>query len=81
MRRLDLIGGYIDYVLAQICALQFWVRAGEDREQAMKDYVALCLRGGEAPFLDLARSAGLNSPFEKEAVLEVVHRARSELGD
>ena len=54
---------------------------GEDREQAMKDYVALCLRGGEAPFLDLARSAGLKSPFEKETVLEVVHRARSELGD
>jgi M3 family oligoendopeptidase len=72
---------YIDYVLAQICALQFWVRAEGDREQTMKDYVALCLRGGEAPFLDLARSAGLKSPFEEGTVLEVVHRARSMLGE
>lgn len=55
---------YIDYVLAQICALQFWKRADENREEAMRDYIALCKRGGEAAFQELATSAKLQSPFE-----------------
>jgi M3 family oligoendopeptidase len=67
---------YIDYVLAQICARQFWVRADEDRKAAMKDYVALCSRGGEAPFRELAKSAGLRSPFEPGCLTAVVSKAR-----
>ena len=55
---------YIDYVLAETCAMQFWVRAEKDRAAAMKDYVALCSRGGEAPFQSLVRGAGLVSPFD-----------------
>ena len=49
---------YIDYVLAETCAMQFWVRADNDRATAMKDYVALCGRGGEASFQSLVRGAG-----------------------
>ena len=56
---------YIDYVLAQTCALQFWVRAEKDRDEAMKAYVALCRRGGEAPFQELARSAGVDQPVRR----------------
>jgi M3 family oligoendopeptidase len=70
---------YIDYVLAQTCALQFWVRAESDRAGAMKDYVALCKRGGEAPFQALARSAGLTSPFDAGCLAGVVARARRAL--
>ncbi|MBK8207535.1 MAG: M3 family oligoendopeptidase [Planctomycetes bacterium] len=67
---------YIDYVLAQLCALQFWVRATDDRDKAMADYVALCKRGGEAPFQQLAKGAGLKSPFEPGALTRIVGQAR-----
>ena len=30
---------YIDYVLAATCALQFWIRAEDNPQQALKDYV------------------------------------------
>lgn len=71
---------YIDYVLAMTCALQFWDRMNREPEQAMQDYVALCERGGEAPFLDLARSAGLTSPFEEGCLQDAAGRARAYLG-
>jgi M3 family oligoendopeptidase len=70
---------YIDYTLAQVCALQFWVRAQADRAAAMQDYVALCRRGGEAPFQTLVRSAGLVSPFDEGCLERVVEAARGVL--
>jgi M3 family oligoendopeptidase len=70
---------YIDYVLAQTCALQFWVRAERDRDGAMADYVALCRRGGQAPFRGLVASAGLTSPFDEGCLAEVVDAARAAL--
>ncbi|MGH9004473.1 MAG: M3 family metallopeptidase, partial [Acidimicrobiia bacterium] len=71
---------YIDYVLAQTCALQFWSRAESDFDGAMAAYVTLCERGGQAPFQELVRSAGLTSPFEAGCLAEVVGRARTALG-
>jgi M3 family oligoendopeptidase len=66
---------YIDYTLALCCALQFWVRAEADRDATMSAYVDLCARGGEAPFRDLVRSAGLRSPFEEGVLADVVRSA------
>jgi len=71
---------YIDYTLAGVCAMQFWIKAEKDRVRAMRDYVALCKRGGEAPFQDLVRSAGLTSPFDEGCLGEVVARASATLG-
>ena len=71
---------YIDYTLAGVCAMQFWVKAEKDRAQAMQDYVALCKRGGEAPFQTLVRSAGLVSPFDQGCLGEVVAQASRALG-
>lgn len=71
---------YIDYTLAQTLALQFWLRSEEDFAGAMTDYVALCARGGEAPFLDLVRGAGMRSPFEPGSLKDVVQRAEQVLG-
>jgi M3 family oligoendopeptidase len=66
---------YIDYTLALCCALQFWVRAEADRDATMDAYVNLCARGGEAPFRELVRSAGLRSPFEEGVLADVVRSA------
>ena len=70
---------YIDYVLAQTCAFQFWLRAEREPDEALQAYVALCKRGGEAPFQELARSAGLTSPFDEGCLEAVVERARATL--
>jgi M3 family oligoendopeptidase len=70
---------YIDYGLAQTCAMQLWVQAEDDRSGAMEAYVDLCHRGGEAPFAELVKSAGLVSPFEDGCLQRVVEHARREL--
>jgi M3 family oligoendopeptidase len=71
---------YIDYTLAQCCAMQFWMKSRRDYAGAMAAYVALCGRGGSAPFQDLVRSAGLVSPFADGALADVVQEAEAVLG-
>lgn len=63
---------YIDYCLAQICALQFWSRSRSDFKSAWADYLNLCKQGGSKPFLELVKQAGLRSPFEEATVRETV---------
>ncbi len=70
---------YIDYTLALCCALQMWVSASSDRAGTLARYVALCARGGEAPFRTLVRSAGLVEPFDPSALPGVVAKARAYL--
>jgi M3 family oligoendopeptidase len=70
---------YIDYTLALCCALQFWVRSRADYAGALRDYVALCGRGGAAPFQALVDSAGLVSPFAAGALEGVVKEAEAVL--
>ncbi|RAI58423.1 M3 family oligoendopeptidase [Roseicella frigidaeris] len=71
---------YIDYTLALCCALQFWTRARRDPRGALADYIALCGRGGSAPFTTLVASAGLASPFVPGALRDVVAEAEAVLG-
>ena len=70
---------YIDYTLALCCAMQLWVSSLHDRDGTFARYVALCGRGGSAPFNALARSAGLVSPFEPGALAGVVREAETAL--
>lgn len=70
---------YIDYTLAESCALQFWAQSEEDFADALERYVELCKRGGSLPFKALATSAGLRSPFEAGCLEAVVERARPAL--
>ncbi|WP_146432345.1 M3 family oligoendopeptidase [Blastopirellula retiformator] len=70
---------YIDYTLAQCCALQFWVRSERDFAQTMQEYVDLCKRGGTLPFSGLVDSAGLKNPFKPGSLKEVVQQAREYL--
>jgi M3 family oligoendopeptidase len=70
---------YIDYTLAQTCALQLWVRSQKDPAGTLTAYNALCARGGEAPFQELARSAGLVSPFQKGCLRDVAQQAKMAL--
>lgn len=66
---------YIDYTLAQTCALQLWARSRREPAQTMRDYIGLCRRGGEAPFQELVSSAGLVSPFASGCLSSVLEQA------
>ena len=72
---------YIDYTLAQCCAMQFWVKSRHDYKAALNDYIALCARGGSLPFQELVRSAGLISPLSPGALGGVVQEAVAFLGE
>lgn len=63
---------YIDYTLAQICALQFWQRMNTDRESAWQDYMKICKAGGSLSFTEIVELAGLVSPFEAGCVESVI---------
>jgi M3 family oligoendopeptidase len=62
---------YIDYALAQICALQYWKMSVDDREKAWGRYMKLCELGGSMSFVDLIKEAGLIIPFDIECVKSV----------
>ncbi|MEM7101887.1 MAG: M3 family oligoendopeptidase [Bacteroidota bacterium] len=63
---------FIDYALAQICALQFWKKSTEDFSLAMDDYIKLCKAGGSMAFLELVELANLKSPFEPGCIKSVI---------
>jgi M3 family oligoendopeptidase len=69
----------IDYTLAASCALQLWLKSLEDYPKAMETYVALCGRGGSAPFQELVRSADLVSPFAPGCLAGIVAEAERRL--
>ncbi|MEL6345018.1 MAG: M3 family oligoendopeptidase, partial [Myxococcota bacterium] len=70
---------YIDYALAQLCALQLWSRAQTDREGTMEIYRQLCELGGSMSFTDLLAEVGLESPFAPGAVGRIVDEVRAAL--
>jgi M3 family oligoendopeptidase len=70
---------YIDYTLAQCCALQFWVKSQQDYKASFDTYVDLCGLGGSAPFGQLVEAARLKSPFEPGALQAVVKTAEAAL--
>lgn len=63
---------YIDYTLAQICALQFFKKSREDAKKAWEDYMKICLVSGSKPFLGVLKVGNLMSPFEDGCVESVV---------
>lgn len=63
---------YIDYTLAQICALQFWAKSRKDREKAFEDYKTLCNQGGSKNFLELVEIAKLKNPFIDGTIKETL---------
>lgn len=72
---------YIDYTLAQVCALQFWSKAHAGREEAWQDYLRLCRAGGSRPFLELVTLANLKNPFTGGALEAISNPVRQWLAD
>ncbi len=64
---------YIDYTLAQACALQFWLRLYKKDVSAFDDYYAICKVGGTRTFREIVQLANLKVPFEDGCLKEVMH--------
>ncbi len=62
---------YIDYVLAQIVALQFLLAHNEDKKDAWERYLALVQKAGTSTYTGLVQAAGLQTPFEEGCVKHV----------
>lgn len=63
---------YIDYTLAQVAAMQFFVEMRKNQEKAWKKYVKLCKFGGKLPFVGLLNKNHLRNPFEDGNVKKVL---------
>lgn len=70
---------YIDYTLAQICALQFWQKMNKNYQESWKDYLNLCHEGGTKSFLNLLKVANLKSPFEENCVENIIEDVKKYL--
>ncbi len=66
---------YIDYCLAQVCALQFWVKAHKNVPGYFEDYLHLVSLGGTKTFTKLVRAANLKVPFEDGCIKEIAEEA------
>ncbi|MDL2253522.1 M3 family oligoendopeptidase [Ruminococcaceae bacterium OttesenSCG-928-I18] len=62
---------YIDYVLAQAVALQFFLASQRDFEDAWQRYLRLTQKAGTEDYTGLVASAGLRTPFEPGVMRQV----------
>lgn len=62
---------YIDYCLAQICALHFRSLMARGYKSAWEKYISYSRKAGTMTFVDLLKSSGLKSPFDEGFVKEV----------
>ncbi len=63
---------YIDYCLAQICALQFKVKLDEDFGKAWEAYLKLCKLSASDFYTNMLKEVGLDVPFEDGCVKNIV---------
>ncbi|HPY95149.1 MAG TPA: M3 family oligoendopeptidase [Clostridia bacterium] len=62
---------YLDYTLAQVCALQYFTWSMKDRDAAWQSYLTLCKESGRLPFKQLVPKSGLKNPFEPGTIAQV----------
>lgn len=65
---------YIDYCIAQICALQYRIWMEKDYKKAWESYLGLCRKSASGFFTDMIQEAGLNSPFEAGSICELAEQ-------
>jgi M3 family oligoendopeptidase len=63
---------YIDYCLAQSCALQYRIWMETNKTAAWKSYIDLLKKAGTRKLTDIVAEAGLKSPFDGDCVETLV---------
>ncbi len=65
---------YIDYCLAQVCALQYKILMERDYQAAWQSYLKLCRLSAGGFFTDMLREVGLLNPFQDGFIKKLVHQ-------
>ena len=72
---------YVDYALAMLCAMQFYLKMRKDFKGAWADYMKLCRLGGSLGYFDLLKAANLKNPFEEDTIREVTEGIKEALAE
>jgi len=72
---------YIDYTLAQVCALQYWDLSQKDFDKAWESYLKLSRQGGSKSFVELINSASLKNPFEVGSINQIMDPIKAYLNN
>lgn len=65
---------YIDYCLAQTCALQYKVKMDADFKAAWESYLKLCKLSASDFYTNMIKEVGLDSPFEEGSIKKIVEK-------
>ena len=65
---------YIDYCLAQTCALQYKGKMDEDYKAAWESYLKLCRLSASDFFTNMIEEVGLDNPFKDGCLKKIVER-------
>lgn len=71
---------YIDYCIAQICAMQYKAMMDEDYKAAWASYLKLCELSASDFFTNLVDMVGLKNPFKEGCVKEIVEKLEKKIG-
>ncbi len=71
---------YIEYGIAQLGALQLWMKAREDPQRALANYQAALKLGGTRPLPELFTAAGLSFDFSEKTIRPLVQAVLDEIG-
>ena len=71
---------YLDYTLAQVCALQYFVWSMKDSKAAWQSYLALCKESGRVPFKQLVPRSGMESPFIPGTIAKLIPALETYMG-
>jgi oligoendopeptidase F len=70
---------YIEYGIAQLGALQLWMKSKQDPAKALSNYRAALALGGTRPLPDLFTAAGIRFDFSTQTLLPLMQALRDEL--
>jgi len=71
---------YIDYCLAQTCAIQYRIWMESNKTAAWRSYIDLLKKAGTGKLTDIIAQAGLKSPFESGSIEAMATGAEDLLG-
>ena len=65
---------YIDYALAEVCALQIWSDMEEDYDRVLNSYMEICKDAGKRSFVETVEKGNLKSPFEEGCLDNIIEK-------
>lgn len=70
---------YLDYTIAQVVALQFYLESSKKWRKTFKKYLNLDLIAGTKPFREILKEAGINNPLEGDNIKKVASQVSRNL--